>query len=126
MILPTEYYLLLINPTGRQSYRTLMNLSEPQEPELPLPPMSRGDCQAMRELYHHPSWPTLLKTLGLSRQGLVKRLLKEEDLMEIYRLQGQLEQIRIWEITHLEIEALDNRILKAEELRAMKEANEQG
>lgn len=44
--------------------------------------------------------------------------------MEMYRLQGQLERIRVWEITHIEIEELDIRILKAEELRAAKEANE--
>jgi len=43
--------------------------------------------------------------------------------MEIYRLQGQLEQIRIWEILHIEIENLDKMILKAEELRAAKEAH---
>lgn len=65
----------------------------------------------------------MLKTLGLSRQALVKRLVKEDDVMEIYRLQGQLEQIRIWEILHIEIENLDKMILKAEELRAAKEAH---
>jgi hypothetical protein len=62
----------------------------------------------------------LQKTYALSHQGLAKRLAREQDPIEIFKIQGQLEQIRVQQILESEVENLDKALEKAEQWAAMK------
>lgn len=113
-----------ISATAIALTRTLGKPSNLQQ-DLELNPvvMGREDVAGLRELFSHPRWKLYLKTCRRSAQALVNKLKKEEDVIEIARIQGGLEQLRIIEFLEEDIENLDKLLIRGEEWLAMKKAS---
>jgi hypothetical protein len=64
-----------------------------------------------------------LKTLRLARLEAVRKLETDDDPMEIARAQGRIEQLRRIDMLELEIEKLDEMLIRGEEYALMKDLN---